>query len=310
MNVEKRLSWCVWKGKRAISKISGKPIAQKKFNRKDIVNNERANALIVEAIQKKKPYMAGRYGSSELNAIWRVKDDYTGIDVSVESALKQVCLLSGFFPCEEKYLIDFAKTMHQSTGQVDLMAVWYQLMEEYELRKWGHDLEYCTLGGLEPFFVDNPWTESLKGKEVLVIHPFSESIKIQYQKRALLFQDERILPEFNLKVQQAVQTIAGNMDQRFSNWFEALDFMTERALNEEFDVAIIGCGAYGFPLAARIKKAGKIAIHLGGATQLLFGIKGNRWDSQEAYRKLQNEHWIRAFERPENADKVENACYW
>ena len=42
----------------------------------------------------------------------------------------------------------------------------------------------------------------------------------------------------------------------------------------DFDVALIGCGAYGFPLAAKLKTAGKQAIHLGGVLQALFGIKG------------------------------------
>ena len=44
----------------------------------------------------------------------------------------------------------------------------------------------------------------------------------------------------------------------------------------EFDVAIIGCGAYGLPLAVEAKRMGKQAIHMGGATQVLFGIKVNR----------------------------------
>lgn len=68
-----------------------------------------------------------------------------------------------------------------------------------------------------------------------------------------------------------MQTIADSRDERFSDWFEALEHMYSEAMKEDFDVAIIGCGAYGFPLAAKIKKAGKIGIHLGGAAQLLFG---------------------------------------
>ena len=54
----------------------------------------------------------------------------------------------------------------------------------------------------------------------------------------------------------------------------ALNYMFDEAMKKNFDVAIIGCGAYGFPLAAKLKQAGKIVIHLGGATQLLFGIIG------------------------------------
>ena len=83
----------------------------------------------------------------------------------------------------------------------------------------------------------------------------------------------------------------------------------------EFDVAIVGCGAYGFPLAAKLKQAGKQAIHLAGATQLLFGIKGKRWEEDPAFeyvRKFFNEAWVYPdeTEKPKNASVVEGGCYW
>jgi hypothetical protein len=104
----------------------------------------------------------------------------------------------------------------------------------------------------------------------------------------------------------------GQKDDRFEDWFQALDYMTEEALKKDFDVAIIGCGAYGFPLAARLKEAGKQVIHMGGATQLLFGIRGNRWDAKEEYQALINDAWCRPAEneKPKSAGKVENQCYW
>ena len=81
----------------------------------------------------------------------------------------------------------------------------------------------------------------------------------------------------------------------------------------EFDVAIIGCGAYGFPLAAEIKRMGKIAIHMGGATQLLFGIRGKRWDDWVGvYKKMVNEYWVRPSEEEKISEgyKIENNFYW
>ena len=57
--------------------------------------------------------------------------------------------------------------------------------------------------------------------------------------------------------------------------------MYEQSLKTSFDVAIIGCGAYGMPLGAMLKDAGKTVIHLGGVTQILFGIKGKRWDENK-----------------------------
>ena len=51
---------------------------------------------------------------------------------------------------------------------------------------------------------------------------------------------------------------------------------------------------------------------MGGAAQLLFGIRGQRWEAREDYRVLMNDSWSRPLdsERPEGAKKVENSCYW
>lgn len=98
----------------------------------------------------------------------------------------------------------------------------------------------------------------------------------------------------------------------FATWFDALDHMFVEALEKPFDVALVGCGAYGFPLAARLKRAGKKVVHLGGVLQLLFGIQGKRWDNRPAYRVLYNESWTRPSpeETPPSASQVDGGVYW
>ena len=83
--------------------------------------------------------------------------------------------------------------------------------------------------------------------------------------------------------------------ERFANWFEALEWMYNQTLTIDYDIALIGCGAYGLPLAAKIKKSGKHAIHMGGMLQGLFGIKCKRFDEAPDYENLRcwyNENWI------------------
>ncbi len=46
-------------------------------------------------------------------------------------------------------------------------------------------------------------------------------------------------------------------------------------------------------ISCTCKKDGKSGIHLGGATQILFGIKGKRLESIPAVSNLINEHWVR-----------------
>ena len=86
--------------------------------------------------------------------------------------------------------------------------------------------------------------------------------------------------------------------------------------NIDYDVALIGCGAYGLHLAAHAKRMGKKSVHLGGALQICFGIIGKRYEDPKHvngfYLNLFNEHWTRPMseERPKNSHLVENSCYW
>ena len=139
-----------------------------------------------------------------------------------------------------------------------------------------------------------------------------ESIKKQYAQRAVLFENPEILPEFaSLTCIRAVQSIA-NQKTGFSTWFEALDYMKAEIKRTDFDIAIIGAGAYGLPLACYVKGLGKIAIQMSGATQILFGIKGKRWEQIPEVSSLFNSHWIRPAESetPIKSRNVEGGCYW
>ena len=148
------------------------------------------------------------------------------------------------------------------------------------------------LESLYPFFVENSWMKCLEGKNILVIHPFTETILSQYEKRDNLFPNREWIADFQLKTIKAVQSIAGEPTP-YKNWFEALESMTSQIEKSNFDIAIIGCGAYGTPLAAHCKQLGKKVIHLRGGGQLFFGIKGRRWEHQYpnlCYRNMFKEY--------------------
>ena len=168
------------------------------------------------------------------------------------------------------------------------------------------------LNGLyAPFFYKNPWTKVLRGKRVLVVHPFSIEIEEQYKKRTLLWENSDVLPDFELITYKAIQSIQYN-EMLLKDWFEALEKMEKDISKIDFDIAIIGCGAYGMPLASYVKNLGKQAIHLAGWVQILFGIIGKRWEDIPEVSKFFNEYWIRPYPTsvPKNSNKIENGCYW
>lgn len=283
-----------------------------KFGKSYIDINE-VQKKIFDFIISGEPFMAGRMGGVEgavtLEAI-QVQQGWKK-DISA-SASEKAYINAGFFPPTTEKLTMFADLMQKSLQQVDILGSMSTNDEEFLVRmNVSDDAVLTNIGNLEPYYCENPWTKALAGKRVLVIYPFAETIKKQYEKRKLLFNDPNILPDFNLTVLRSVQSIAGTKTE-FNDWFEALEHMYNEAMKIDFEIAIIGCGAYGFPLAAKLKEAGKQAIHLGGATQILFGIKGDRWEHIPEVKKLFNDNWVRpsANEIPQQAKKVEGGCYW
>jgi hypothetical protein len=127
-----------------------------------------------------------------------------------------------------------------------------------------------------------------------------------------LFENKDVLPNFNLITIKAPQTIGFNHSE-FTNWEEAFCYLKSEIDKVNFDIAIIGCGSYGFPLGGYIKTIGKKAIHLGGATQILFGIKGKRWENNSnRIIEFYNDYWVRPNEKekPKNYENIEGGCYW
>lgn len=279
------------------------------------------NDLLRHAILAGKPYCAARLGSTEL-AIIDFCDRYRLQHDSDRSKLSQWLSFqslkyrgwrgSGIFPPRGWVTDRFAREFLAALPAVDQLAVWYNHHEDRIVNKYCSRATLCELPDLEPYYHPNPWSGALAGKRVLVVHPFAETIKSQYeQHRARLFQDPLVLPEFELTTLQAVQSLLAT-PAGHQNWFEALAAMQQQISRIQFDCAIIGAGAYGLPLAVYVKSLGRCAVHVAGATQILFGIKGKRWETHPVISKLFNEFWTRpsASETPGKAGRVESGCYW
>lgn len=298
--------------------IDAIPLMEKmnyKFAGREIESMEQVQLSMAEDIRAGKAFMAGRLGAVELANMRAFEFDDKRI---LEKDLKQLCDCAGFFPNDMSLMPQFYQEMIAGCENTDYLAAWFQPFEDYYLNTvFRKDMHTTYLHFIDPFRCPkHPWTEALEGKKVLVIHPQAEIIESQYRNhRTEIFPGTNILPEFELHVQKAVQTNAGETDERYSNWFEALEDMYEQAMKVDFDLAILGCGAYGFPLASKMKLVGKQAIHLGGTTQILFGIHGKRWDEDKNHQYLNqyySDAWVRLTDKdkPKDANAVENGCYW
>lgn len=279
-----------------------------------ILTLSEGNFLIRSALSLGRPYLVGRPGTVELDCLTHyLKARRAGWPKAYPgTVVSMMANNAGFFPATNRTLDGFAEVYLEAVRELDAICVWFNRGESDLAREFCPRADLIPLRSLEPYYHNDPWSIELAGKRVLVVHPFADSILENYgQKRRLLFEDPRILPDFDLQVLRAVQSIAGEHAEHAS-WFDALNCMKSEMEAVDFEVCIVGAGAYGLPLAAHAKKLGKIALHLGGATQILFGIRGGRWDEHEIISKLYNEHWTRPkpSETPRHYEKVEGGAYW
>lgn len=280
--------------------------------------SENANKWIMEGLTSDAPYMIGRLGGFELGVaiasktpvnlqnIWRLIKGQIVIIGWNKKTSASFCNNAGFFPNDKKLFIRFGNLMEQDIPLCDILAS-YWVGEKF----FGNLLQNAKKIkpiDLEPFHHTTPWTKALQNKKVLIIHPYKDSIQHQWENRDRLFPNRDFLPEFDLQIIKAVQSAAGN-PCGFKDWFEALDYMKHEIEQRNFDIALIGCGAYGFHLAAHVKRLGKKAVHLGGVLQILFGIMGRRWEGKYPFV---NDYWIRPLQSDmiQNAKSIENGCYW
>jgi len=283
----------------------------KKLFYRNPLEGDEVSKLIKSKLLSVEPLMIARFGSVEIKSVLYPKMPLFLKCVLKKKIFNDFFINAGFFPVNKKNLNKFSKMMIEDMKLLDILGSWR--IEECFLDKFYPNAIRIKLNLLEPYLTDNPWSEVLKDKNILVIHPFNKTIESQYYTNRLnLFNNKNILPVFkSLQTIKAVQTIAGQKSE-FNDWFSALEYMKNEIDKKEFDIAIIGCGAYGFPLAAHVKRIGKKAIHLGGPTQMLFGIKGKRWVENDNFDHIINEFFVFPTDddKVENQNKVENACYW
>ena len=275
-----------------------------------LISDEEANNAIYQKIIENKPCFISRFGSTELSTLLYYKQKRL-FGNEWQAYYHILCEVSGFFPFTEEAMDRFCAQYLSFIKNIDMLGIW-RIGEENFVEGFNKNIQLINLPAIEPYYFDEPWSRALNGKKVLVVHPFAESIQQQFANRKLLFPGREVLPHFELQVIPAVQTLVNNT-AGFNDWFKALDHMFSEISKTDFDVAIIGAGAYGMPLANFVKmKMGKVAVHMGGATQILFGIKGKRWYDVPKIKTMFNEYWINpsATERPAGAEKVEGGSYW
>jgi hypothetical protein len=235
--------------------------------------------------------------------------------------------VSGVWEATPESCDAWAKEYSEALGLLDgLSAGWYTPYAQQELKflnEYAPNSFKMPLRCLEPYYVspERRWTRLLAGKRVAVVSSFAETIQEQVFKSDQLWLNldstQTVLPietswipirtYFPPKI-----SMGGSTGWNCKGWQDAVDSIVEKVLRTNAEIVLIGCGALGMCIGGRLREAGRSVILLGGAIQVLFGIKGKRWESHPIISKFWNSAWVypSAEETPLGATSIEGGCYW
>ena len=284
------------------------------FKSKNFVNG---SFYLYEQFKNDKPFSCGKIGNCELMCIYNYymyKQNNQPVQW-MPNVVDEIYNNAGVFPQTEEARVDFIKEITDSLSHIDSLAWWSMFNMPFEasyIKSYSSNCELIDLQSIEPFYSGSPWSEHLRDKNVLVISPFTDSIRTQYEKRHLLWADKRVLPDFKLLTLKHPHSPGIDKPSEYISWLNMVRHYKSLMDTIDYDVMLIGTGASSLPLVAHARKNGKKAIHLGGPLQLLFGIKGGRWSEGDIGKHFYNEHWINPSieETPEKYKNIEGGCYW
>lgn len=274
-------------------------------------------AAIQGAFASKQGLLIGRFGTIELESLLAGKE--------VTSYMMEVLERNaGVFPSELWSVQRWYEETQQAVRDADVLATeWYaplRVEEQLLLKSWSWKGIQIALRDLEPYYKkpEERWSRLLAGKRVAVVTSFTETARKQVQKKNIWTSQESLWPSSTewswVQTGYAPCLALGRAGWEGSPefWSEAVGSVVESVIASKAEVALIGCGGLGMIIGAALKKAGIVSIVMGGAIQVFFGIKGERWANHEIIRNFWNDQWTwpSLDETPGGANDVEKSCYW
>ena len=264
------------------------------------------NEKIKEAIRNKSALSFGKLGGIESSHVYNYL--VTGNPRLLGSTL---FVNAGIYTSNEEDLKSWCNYYINAIKSLDYVLQWCPSQGDEALINafWTGEERFYEFTDLEPYtHEDNGWHYFLSDKKVLFISPFSDTVKNQVPNYGKIWEGARI---------GEVLTVTSPYSEALTgkppvSWLDKYRGITDEIEKLDFDFATVGCGGLSLLVCDFIKNMGKPCVHLGGGNQLLFGIRGKRWDDHEVLSHFCNDYWVRPLEHevPVNHTLVEGGCYW
>ena len=269
---------------------------------------------IKKAIHDGTPFLMGRITDIELRTAFDlrhgnpIKQDQIDLENNAGIHLQNMISLNTYV---QRFIQAYEHCTH--IAEWDKGGAMYRAVghgQEWIAKRTPHAIK-IDARNLEPYYFQDSWMSALKGKRILIVHPFASSFQKQTSKFVDLFPNRSWFEDCTFVFVKPPMTMAGNHEGK--DWQEHLDGFFLQLQGVEFDIALVAAGGYGMLIADHIyTNLKRSAMYIGGALQLFFGVIGKRWFDNKVILSLVNDHWIRPSqeERPQHHTKVEKGCYW
>ena len=283
-----------------------------------------AAASVMCNLVKGETFFVGRNGTIELETLlFYTKNRGTG-EAYPKHMLDRLERHAGVWPATLASVDAWAKEYVNSLYLLDAAAAgWFKPLANDELEmmaKLAPQATLMPLRALEPYYVEPPlrWSAALAGKKVAVVTSFAVTAQGQIGKRLWDAQESLLPPttEWSFIRSGYCPSVAGaapcGWPEGINSWQAAVEYLVDAVRFTGASVALIGCGGIGMLVAARLRRIGVSAIVMGGAVQVLFGIRGRRWQTHPVIGDFWTYDWVAPSEEetPDAARSIEGGCYW
>ena len=285
---------------------------------------------VKESVEQNKGFAMGKLGFSEQFLLGYLPFKATnpgGIQLKAyEAMLRYHCeYMFGIFPTDTSFLHEFAQFYTKHVQQIDILGLFQadqeeKIIKENELNAQFIPYQFTEPDRSIPAIEKNCYLRFFEGKKILFISPFGDLLNSRANKDIfeavwLSIGKKWFWPsEVNGYEIPYSYVTSVNTYKKYTNSMTLFDSICTNINELDFDIAFIGAGALGLPIASHLKNQGKIAISLGGHLQVLFGISGGRWNKDEFWTtNYINERWIEMPKKynPENKSILtDNGAYW
>lgn len=298
---------------------------------------------IKKALETNKPLMIGKIGATELEIVYNTMlINNRIITYYPEKLIYDATNGSGIYPPSPVGMKNFSNEYIKILKNIDILSSWNDEVLDIERHIWEdfilgqpynpanpHPLSknIVDLTAFETFYTSSKywWQNLFENKTILIISPFTASFEkqLEYPQRDKVwtgkwnnFWSSNIKFKF-IKYPQPFPILSESEKVQFPKTYNELMEKYKKEIDKigEFDIALIGIGGHSLMLASYIKTVKKkIAIHMGGGLQMMFGVYGNRWlfNDNPLFKEYINEHWIRPTgdEIPPGYKKQEFGAYF